>query len=420
MASTSKVFGELELAFTDQFTWCWDDKDTGGDLSGSFWHPVAPAGFKALGTIAISAWRAANLKTDRGGYEIKDYVVALCVKDAGKTPAGEKPALARPTGYENVWTDHGSGGKYNGAVWRPIPPAGYVAMGFVSPVNTYEQPSLDAVVCVREDLTFCANVTAGYHDKGTGAKKDLSLWKNTVPPQYVDNTPGATRVLIAPNTFAAHGSFAQPEILPEMRVLCLPMPVEKPKQPAFPELTSKDTPPQQTPEMAANAVWVPFTAINDTDKPISWKVANSPFYKIERKASWALVLHYNNTSEFPQKKTKTLITGVEKEQSSAFSINTGVSITTTLGVSTPVTSAEVSTTYSLELGFSNSTSLKELESQSVSWELYVLPYTAGAIWAATSTLQVVRADGTRVGPPLTFKADSSHVDQYPDKAPIAS
>ncbi|MFD6115497.1 hypothetical protein ACFWG0_36170 [Streptomyces yangpuensis] len=57
----SMVFGELELAFTDQYIWRWDDEDTGGKHWVSFWHPKPPQGFHALGTVALPAWGSDNL-----------------------------------------------------------------------------------------------------------------------------------------------------------------------------------------------------------------------------------------------------------------------------------------------------------------------------------------------------------------------
>lgn len=417
MAEQSKAFGELTLAFTDKLDWCWDDEDSGGSHWVSFWHPVAPAGFRALGTVAIPAWGSANLNPSTPNEKIKDHVVALVVKETpGVESATGQPALANPIDYEKVWDDKGTGAKYKGCIWRPIAPDGYVALGCVTAKDSYDKPGLDAVTCVREDLTFGSNAKWVYSDKGAGGKYDLSVWRNVVPPSYVDNTEGLTRALIAANTFAAIQSYDQPQWLPEMRVLCLPMPIEKPAMSPFPDLVDRSAPAGRSPEVTANAVWVPFTAINDTEKSTPWKLANSPFYKLERKAAWALVRHLNNNTETPQKVTEAVTVGVEKEQISTFNVTTGISITSTAGVSTGFASAEVSTTYSLELGFGSSTGIKEIESRTVTKELVAAPNTAAAVWVGSSTIQVVRADKSRVGAPLIFKAETDHYHQYPDKA----
>ncbi|MCJ0872563.1 Vps62-related protein [Streptomyces sp. AP-93] len=417
MAEKSMAFGELTLAFTDKMDWCWDDEDSGGKHWVSFWQPVAPAGFKVLGTVVIPAWGSANLNPSTPNEKVKEHVVALVVKENPEVPSATgKPALANPVDYVKVWDDAGTGAKYKGCIWRPVAPDGYVAMGCVTPKDSYDKPALDAVACVREDLTFISNTKWVYSDKGAGGKHDLSVWRNVVPPSYVDNTEGLTRALIAANTFAAFKSYEQPQFLPEMRVLCLPMPIETPALSQFPELADRTVPAPRTPEIAANAVWVPFTAINDSEKPTTWKLANSPFYKLQRKAAWSLVRHLNNNTEVTQKVTESVTIGIEKEQISTFEVSTGISVTATAGVSTGFASAELSTTYSLSLGFGSSTGLKEIESRTVSKELVAVPGTAAAMWVGSSTIQVVRADNSRVGVPLTFKGETDHYDQYPDKA----
>ncbi|MFD0358252.1 Vps62-related protein [Streptomyces sp. NPDC127110] len=417
MATKTMAFGELELAFTDKFSWCWDDEDTGGKHWVSFWHPQPPKGFLPLGTVAIPAWGSANLNPTTKAKKIEDHVVALCVKESGTTPADKAPALAAPVAYEKLWTDVGTGGKYKGSLWRPIPPEGYVAMGCVVPKDTYEEPPLDAVMCVRADLTDHSKATLIYNDKGTGGKEDVSVWQNNVMPEYVDNTSGDTRALMSTNTFTAHAAYGEPKSLPDMRVLCLPMPVAKAAWPAAPELSDRSRPAERTAPVTANALWIPFTAVKDEDRSVPWKLEHSPFYRIERKVSWELVDHVDNNTESPAKLSRAITTGVEKESANNFQITTGIQVNATAGVSGGVASASVSTTYSLELGFSHSTSVKELESKTVTVEKDVLPNTSLAAWVGSNSLQVVRADHTLVGKPLQFRGKSSvRYDQYPDKA----
>ncbi|MEU9993704.1 Vps62-related protein [Streptomyces sp. NPDC048045] len=416
MAVTSRAFGDLTLAFTDQFTWSWDDEDSRGKYWVSFWHPTAPEGFHALGTVAIPAWGSANLNPKTGAEKIEDHVVALCVKETGKPAAGQKPALARPAGYEKIWTDVGTGSKYKGSIWRPLAPEGYVAMGCVVPKDTYDKPPLDAVMCVREDLTFGASAKQVYTDKGTGGKIDLSVWSNIVPPSYVDNTDGATRVLIAANTFTAHAAYDQPFHLPDMHVLCVPMPVEKPALGSYPQLVDRARPAEKTPDVAANALWVPFTAFTDTAKSVPWKLANSPFYKVQRKTSWTLLEHLSNDMAVERRISKTTNTGIEKTSQDTFNAKTGISVSSTAGISLDPFNASVTTTFSLELGYERMTSLKEFESSSTTWELSALPNTSSAAWIGSNSIQVTRADGSPVSAPLTYVAGSIHYSQYPNGA----
>jgi hypothetical protein len=44
----------LAVTYTDQFTWRWDDSGSGYSQDGAFYHPVAPAGYYALGSIGQS------------------------------------------------------------------------------------------------------------------------------------------------------------------------------------------------------------------------------------------------------------------------------------------------------------------------------------------------------------------------------
>ncbi|MER5929908.1 Vps62-related protein [Streptomyces sp. NPDC002054] len=417
MATKTMAFGELELAFTDKFSWCWDDEDTGGEHWVSFWHPEAPKGFLPLGTMAIPAWGSANLNPTTGAKKVTDHVVALCVKESGTTAKDMAPPLAAPIAYEKIWRDVGTGGKYKGSLWRPIPPEGYVAMGCVVPKDSYEEPSLDAVTCVRADLTDQSTATLVYNDKGTGGKEAVSAWRNDVPPAYVDNTSGDTRALISANTFTSHAAYGKPKSLPDMRVLCLPMPTVKEPWPPAPELSGRSRPAERTDPVTANALWIPFTAVSDSERSVPWKLQHSPFYRIERKVSWELVDHIDNNTESPAKLSRAITTGVEKESAHAFQLSTGISVNATAGVSGVVASASVSTTYSLELGFSQSTSVKELESKTVTVEKDVLPDTSLAVWVGSNSLQVVRADHTLVGSPLQFRGKNSvRYDQYPDKA----
>ncbi|WP_158717334.1 Vps62-related protein [Streptomyces sp. NRRL F-4474] len=413
----SMVFGELELAFTDQYSWRWDDEDTGGKHWVSFWHPKPPQGFHALGTVALPAWGSDNLNPKTPNTKVKEHVVSLCVKNGpAQASEGKKPPLAHPEDYAVVWKDVGSGGKHYGACWRPVAPGGYVALGCVMSENTYDKPALTDVVCVREDLTHMADLKWIYEDKGTSAKDYFSVWANQVPPAYQDGRDGGHRALVAPNTFTAASSWDEPSRgAPERRVLCIEMPVEeKPHPDGFPKLTGRVRPADRTPETTVNVVWVPFMAVKDDDKSASWKLANSPFYRIERRASWYMHRFSNNTTSASQSISETVTVGVEKDRSDTFSAEVGISVSAQVGVSSGVASASVTTTYSLALGYSRSTATKNLEHKSVTHNLTVPPNKAAAMWVGDHTIQVTRQDGTHVGTPLTFHGDSTHFDEFPD------
>lgn len=410
----ARYFGELSITHVDTANWHWDDRGAGGRRT-SFWQPNLPPGYRRLGTVVLTDRGSHNLPYD-GPERTRDHTVALCVKQNPKVSSPDgRPALADPVGYEWVWDDTSTGARYKGALWRPTPPEGYVAMGLVASDNSHEKPPLDAVVCVREDLTHTAVASEAsvYDDQGTGGKHALSVWRNDVPPKYLDGGD-STHVLIAPNTYTAHASHDRPKHLPDMRVLCLPVPSDKAPRPTKPTVDGHHSPPSMTPEVLTNVVWLPFTAVRDDDRTTEWKLVNSPFYRVERKVSWSLLQFLNNDTDVTQSVSDTVTTGLEKETIDTFNVNTGFSYSGTSGFSVSVVNVSVTTSFSLELGFSRSSASKELESHSVTRTLQVPANHSAAMWVGTNTLQVTRDDKSLVAEPVTFHGNSFHFDQYPD------
>ncbi|MEZ4883159.1 MAG: Vps62-related protein [Chitinophagales bacterium] len=72
------------------------DNGTGGDQDASFWIPIPPAGYKALGTVAMSSYNKPSL-TD-----------VVCVRENLVVPA----VIGQP-----IWTDRASGGDMDVALW---------------------------------------------------------------------------------------------------------------------------------------------------------------------------------------------------------------------------------------------------------------------------------------------------------------
>ena len=85
--------------------------------------------------------------------------------------------IAYPVDYTFIWWDKGAFPlNSDGAVWHPIAPAGYVAMGDIATCG-YNKPSLRAMVCIRSDLvTACPIGNEVWNDKGSGARLDFSGW----------------------------------------------------------------------------------------------------------------------------------------------------------------------------------------------------------------------------------------------------
>lgn len=94
-------------------------------------------------------------------------------------------STAAPIGYSRVWDDHGSGADHDYSCWKPIPPQGYVALGYVMRlgVNDQNPPSgkeVEGLVCVHKSLVVKGH--AGqfiWCDGGSGADDDCTIYKIT-------------------------------------------------------------------------------------------------------------------------------------------------------------------------------------------------------------------------------------------------
>jgi len=418
-AVISQDFGELTLAFTDQFTFCWNDRHTGGDEYGSFWHPQPPAGFHALGSLALRAWGTDNLEQRDGGSDARGsgYTTMLCVKPSA---AGEKavkdkkakPQLAAPIGYERIWKDAGSGGKYYGCVWRPIAPPGYVPLGCVASPDNYDEPSTSAIMCVREDLTYIADLEAVYSDRGAGAREEISTWKNVAPSDYADAQ--GTHGLLSAGTFTAVDSYKKPDPQRESRVLRLEMPVNEDVLGRPPAMTSRNPPPPTTDRIVVASVWLPCTAVKDTRRTDAWKYANSPFYQLQRTATWKRLQYLNNDTGRDQPLTDSVTVGWERSQVHGWSVDLGFELSTTYGLGIGPMSSSATFKFSAAFGATASYSSSETRSRTKGRTFTIPSNHAGAMWVGHEELRLLRADGTVVGSTVSCDTDLFAYDQYPD------
>lgn len=414
MASTSMVFGELELAFTTDMEFRWNSEKTDGKYGGSFWHPVPPKGFYALGSIG-SDQKFSSAGTDGN-------VAALCVKAADGTAVGAKGSpLARPTGYERIWRTKHMGGKYDGSCWRPLAPTGYVALGHVFGNSKDNEPDTDEIVCVRKDLVhlgYAADFI--YSEKNTDANHKFSAWRIGCP-DFEDETNG----LIASLGFVGVESHEAPGSDTALWVLNLPFPTETVSSPEVPVLDGYDAPPAYTDPVTDRIVHVPFTAVNDkaaadsqgTPVTVGWQVANTPFYTVRRQANYACeIFQYNNGYDLPQTSSRETWVGVSTTTSDTYSTEFGMEVGVTTGVSLGI-ETKVSVKLSMSLGFSTTTSVTELTYEKYIYSLQVAPQSAGALYVAQYTLQVVRGDADETvvdsASARGFLVNSYYVTSYP-------
>jgi hypothetical protein len=153
----------LIVGSTSIYYWIYDDRGSGASKDGAFYRPMP---------------------FDRGFFIIGDYAQGNYSQPTGSSPIVKAinddpnyPLLKEPIHYNEVWNDKGSGGHYDGSIWYPIAPDGYLAIGFICN-SGYDQPSIPSYRCVRKD--FVVDAEPGsliWNDKGSGAHKDVSVYQ---------------------------------------------------------------------------------------------------------------------------------------------------------------------------------------------------------------------------------------------------
>ncbi|MCY4045112.1 MAG: Vps62-related protein [Cellvibrionales bacterium] len=89
----------------------------------------------------------------------------------------DQPGVARPAGYNWVWNDRGTGASRDLSVWRPIPQAGYICLGDIVTNNHGIAPPKDIMQCVHKSYLKPANVIKWqWDDVDSGGDYNLSLW----------------------------------------------------------------------------------------------------------------------------------------------------------------------------------------------------------------------------------------------------
>jgi hypothetical protein len=399
--------GELLVTYVDEFSLVWADHGSGAPNDVAFYQPALPDGFRALGSLGVPNWSDPD-----GNYAM----MVVQAKDGSD-------ALAEPTGYERIWYFiDGFPPRFLVTVWNPIPPPGYVAMGTVAiqpsdPQNPLEPPPLDLVVCVREDLTVDGEAGAYiWHDEDTGMPQDLGCWRidqpDAGPHDYCYLTTG---------TFVGWNSWSPPayhELLHVLKVN-LPMLAESPYQLYQPRLAGYEEPPLESPPVMARAMLVPCTIVNDLQyaENLRWRIANSPFYRLERHVFYKRLYHNHNASSQPQTNLVRIISGVTTTESERFWSETSISVSVEAGISIEAFSGKVSTTVTRSFGYESQTSVAELQQREIETSVNTAPGTAAACWQKYNRYVLLRHNGTRLEEVYAweFGIDSYVVDDYPDE-----
>ncbi|WP_028810945.1 Vps62-related protein [Streptomyces flavidovirens] len=389
MVDTAVKYGALQLSFANQFSFAWNDKDTGSKFKNdiAFWRPgrfSSTARPPAVGNLVVKDFHDPH---GRFNYLFLDEAAA----------GGQM--LKAPVDYRFLWNDRGTGSKFYGTIWRPIPPPGYVVLSDLFWPGR-DKPPLNAVSCVRKTLdgrNYVRPAEIGHevwNDRGSGSSgDDIALWSIDAPPLF-DNDGERLIVPVGGFTYVQHYNTPSPNEV--CWVLDLPAVVETNPGPSTPQLTSYARPPA-TEQITDRVLTVPHTMVKDPDRDAAWQYTNSPFYKVRRKRRFTLIVHGHNTTSQTQTPEEEVTTGVTKEKSEAFSVKTGISVTTSGGVSLGFAEARTEISISLEMGYESRTSLSIFESKTLRRGIAIAPNSAGALWCDHHELNLVRADGSVVG-----------------------
>jgi hypothetical protein len=374
--------------------------------AGSFYNPVSTTdGFKPLGSLCISG--TDNPDGTHG-------VMLVKAKDGSD-------ALAAPVDYTLLWASDATGGI---SLWVPVPPDGYKAMGLVAHSGTFPvKPSLDAVVCVREDLTVPGDAGEIVYQASNPFLSGVPYFRSwKIEPPI--SGPHENAYLSTGTFIAAIGSSSYPDppsANPVMNVLNvqLPMLTETPYQQYVPKLTSFDPPPEETVPILARSMLVPCTIVNDSlyaGDP-SWRFSHSPFYVLERQVFYELRYHNYNQTSVLQHNSYTKKYGVTTTESQKFWSETGVSVSVEGGISIGIFSGKVTATVSTSFGYSTMTSVAELQEDDYTSSIDSPPGKAVAIWQRYNRFVLKRLNGTSLEPVAVweFGINSFVTDEYPDE-----
>jgi hypothetical protein len=352
-------------------------------------------------------------------------------------------ALASPTGYDDIWWFIKDSIYYEppnpfpfhvddttAVFWRPIPPDGYKALGSIVSAGT-QPPDLSSYVCVREDLTKPGTPGSGiwtnaHYYYGNPSYTGVACYMiepPSTPTEFPENARLHTGTMLAWEEWRSPlpGDEDDYPSLQVMNVLNveLPMLAEAPYQTYVPQLESYDTPPEETVPLLGKAMLVPCTIVNDKDyvNNVHWRVANSPFYRLERQVFYKRLYHnYNQTSEV-QTNEVSMTCGVSSEKTNEIHSETSIEVSMEAGVSIEWFSGKISTTVSKSMGYSTQNAIGEFTEQTISTSINTPPGKAAALWQKYNRFVLKRHNGTDLEQVYAWVVgiESYVVDEYPDE-----
>jgi len=378
--------GDLLISFTDQFEHIYTYSPIGWDAI-SFWRPIPPPGFSILGTYMHYG------SDDPNGHE-----AVMVVQDKPGTNS-----IAITSNFQDIGT----------VLHNPVAPAGYKALGQVLslPGNTP-----DPVACIRQDLTTTGECYLFWSHEDNFHNFE-SAWNIYQPDADFHES-----AYLAPGMSIYESGISNPgSSHPLVNVLKvdLPMLAEAPSQDYVPSLTSYDEPTDGLAPRMEKAMLVPCTVVKDDayNNNMPWRLANSPFYRLERQVYYKYINHYDNRQgSMAQSFHWEISCGMNSTQSQTVWSETGVELSMEAGVSIYALEAKVTATVSRSFGYESMTSITELQSNTLTIDVNIPPHKAGALWQRYNRYVLYRHNGTELEPVTSWECGiNSYVyDEYPD------
>lgn len=363
----------IGINFTDQFVEVWTDKGSDGKYDGSFFRvdtSKIPAGYYALGDLS------------KQGHQDPTGIHAIAIVRA---VAGD--ALKEPTDYKEVWTDKGSDADQDVSVWEPIPPAGYVAMGYITQQG-HEKPSTDRIRCVKSNLVVAASVDEFIWDsRGSGSDEEFSTW--SIATESAD----AGWIFFSAKTFIGHDSTSKPSSNPCTYVFRTTFNETGPVGQLTPSQLEGQNPPADPTQTgsATTTCILPWFAVTDPTLTESQKLNQSIWYKQIRVDQYVSCgdYTYNDTSgNIPYNGTRA--SGKVEAGYNSFSQNTGIKIDVAFVIPDPEDPTKVNAQFGYGFSQTTVTGGAWATKSSQSFSETIPPYTGMGFYQVQSTYTLYR------------------------------
>jgi len=389
---TSLQYKDLLINFTTEFHLLWNDKGSGAHKSASFWRPETSANhlnnFFSLGDIAVEGYG-----------QINNRRIVAVVSDANAT---DGTALRPPEELTAVWNNQGSKGSAEIAVWRPIPPAGYVALGHICSVG-YERPPLNTIRCVRADLVIGSHLGPMiWDDKGSRARTDFSAWE-IFPPQAQPD-----EAYLAPGTFFGVDSYTRPQTSEVAYALRIDLPLQMndlPSPPA-PRHGVQDAEIQADPTV--HSCELPWFVVRDWELKPTEQLQLSPTYRLERSDQYQRVGLGTNDADINQTYNWRVAKGEIGEGSLTLSASTGIELANDWSIRTHLAKPHFSARLNNAFVHTGQSSKGWTQAASADIAAYIPANKTVAAYVIRSEYKLLRSDGTQLADTVTY-VNADHV-----------